>query len=348
MKNVDYLARTAQLARLADAGVMDNPRVGAVLVHQGRIIGEGYHQRAGEAHAEVNCLASVREKDRHLIEKSTLYVSLEPCCIKGRTPACTGLILKERIRKVVFSQRDTTEKVSGRGASILREAKVIVKEYPHFTPTVATNRHRFVYTTKQRPFIELKYAQSADGCLRPADRKKKYWITNGLSRRLVHRWRTRTNAIIVGARTVIEDNPSLTARLYPGPDPRPVVIDLRGRLTGKEALFGGKGIRPLVFTNGKSAKLRADLVDIKQKDLGGKAIRRMMKKLYELRYGHVTVEGGAAVLHAFISNGYWDEARRFTGSGRFGDGLPSPALASAEVVESQYIGSDLLETFRPV
>ena len=347
MKNIDILARTAQLARLADAGVGDNPRVGAVLWHEGKVIGEGYHHRAGEAHAEVNCLASVREEDRHLIPESTLYVSLEPCCIKGRTPACTGLILKQHIKKVVFGQRDTTDEVSGRSAAILREAGVRVKEYPDFALTAATNEKRLVFTTQQRPFVLLKFAQSADGLLRPRDRSKKYWITNDISRRLVHRWRTNTNAIIVGARTIIDDEPKLTARHFPGPSPRPVIIDLRDRLTGKEKIFSGSE-RPLVFTGRKPAKMKADTVEVKEKELGRKALKKILRKLHELKIGHVTVEGGAATLQAFLEAGLWDEARVFTGRANFGRGLKAPDLPAGAVrLSSEEIGTDRLEIYRP-
>lgn len=349
MKNIDILGRTAQLAMLADAGVGDNPRVGAVLLHEGRVIGEGYHHRAGEAHAEVNCLESVRKADRHLISGSTLFVSLEPCCIKGRTPACTGLILREHIKKVVFAQRDTSDEVSGRGAGILREAGVRVKEYPDFTATEVPNATRFVFTTEQRPYILLKYARSADGFLRPRDRGKKYWITNDISRRLVHRWRTNTNAVIVGARTVIDDDPKLNARFFPGPDPRPVIIDLRDRLTGKERIFSSGGPKPLVFTGRKAGKLKAETVEMKDKEFGKKVLKKIMRKLHELKFGHVTVEGGAALLEAFLNAGLWDEARVFTGPARFGKGLAAPDLpASADRISSEYIGTDRLEIFRPL
>ena len=346
MKNIDILSRTAQLARLADSRVGDNPRVGAVLLHEGRIIGEGYHQEAGQAHAEVNCLDSVQDADRALIPDATLYVSLEPCCIKGRTPACTGLILKEHIRKVVFAQRDTTDEVSGRGAGILREAGVRVKEYPDFAPTEVTNRGRIIFTTEQRPYLLLKFAQSADGLLRPKDRSRSYWITNPISRRLTHRWRTLTNAIIVGARTVIDDEPQLTARLFPGPSPRPVILDLRDRLTGKERIFHSGGIRPLVFTGRKPAKLKADTVEMKEKDLNKKALKRIMKKLHALKLGHVTVEGGATILRAFMDYDLWDEARVFTGAVRFGNGLAAPQLpATARLLKEEQIGTDTLRTY---
>jgi diaminohydroxyphosphoribosylaminopyrimidine deaminase/5-amino-6-(5-phosphoribosylamino)uracil reductase len=345
MKHTDVLARTAQLARLADSRVLDNPRVGAVLTHDDRIIGEGYHQVAGEAHAEVHCLASVRPEDRRLIPKSTLYVSLEPCCVKGRTPACTGLILKHHIRRVVFAQRDTTDEVSGRGAAILREAGIRVKEYGDFAPTLATNATRVVFTTEERPYILLKFARSADGFLRPKPRNQDYWITGPISRRLVHRWRTLTNAIIVGARTVIEDDPLLNARLFPGPDPRPVVIDLRNRLTGRERIFRKGAVRPLVFTGKKPSKLRADTIELKDRDLNKRTIKKILRTLHGLKYGHVTVEGGATVLRAFIQAGAWDEARIFTGEVRFGQGLAAPTLpATAREVKREAIGKDELLT----
>ncbi len=347
MKNTDILGRTAQLANLADSRVLDNPRVGAVLVHEGRVIGEGYHQVAGEAHAEVNCLDSVREEDRELIPASTLFVSLEPCCIKGRTPACTGLILKEHVRKVVFAQRDTTDEVSGRSASILREAGVRVKEYPDYSPTESTNRNRMIFTTEQRPFVLLKFARSADGFLRPKDRSKKYWITNDISRRLVHRWRTNTNAVIVGARTVIEDQPRLSARFFPGPDPRPVIIDLRDRLSGRESIFSAGGVKPLVFTGRKPAKLRADTVEIKDKELSRKVLKKVLRKLHELKFSHVTVEGGATILEAFLTYGLWDEARVFTGPGRFGQGLAAPDVpVLARHITQEEIGTDRLDVYR--
>jgi diaminohydroxyphosphoribosylaminopyrimidine deaminase/5-amino-6-(5-phosphoribosylamino)uracil reductase len=345
MKHTDVLARTAQLARLADSRVLDNPRVGAVLIHDGRIIGEGYHRVAGQAHAEVHCLESVGEEDRHLIPKSTLYVSLEPCCIKGRTPACTGLILKENVRRVVFGQRDTSDEVSGRGAAILREAGVRVKEYNKFKPTAATNGPRRLFTTEERPYVLLKFARSADGFLRPKTRDKPYWITGPISRRLVHRWRTETNAVIIGARTVLDDNPQLNARLFPGPDPRPVVIDLRNRLTGKERIFERGGVRPLVFCGKKHAKLRADIVEFKDRELNNKNIKKILRALHGLKYGHVTVEGGAAVLRAFIQADAWDGARIFTGTARFGNGLAAPTLpASARVIGRERIGNDELLT----
>lgn len=346
MNDILILQRAAKLALMADSRVADNPSVGAVLVHAGRIIGEGYHRQAGKAHAEVSCLASVRSIDRHLIASSTLYVTLEPCCIRGRTPACTSLILKEKIPTVVFAQRDTTPEVSGRGAAILRQAGVEVREYPDFEPGRQVNAKRKIFTTQQRPYVILKYARSTDGWLRPRDRKAEYWITNPISRRLVHRWRSRTNAILIGARTVLEDEPSLTTRLFPGPNPRPVIVDLRDRLTGHERLFNEGVVRPLVFCGTQPTELRADLIELKKKELGKKAIGEILTHLHRLRIGQVTVEGGSTILSAFLEAGYWDEARLFTGAKRFGQGVIAPPLPeSAQLASTTSIGTDRLEIY---
>lgn len=340
-----FLPRCAHLAGLADSRVRDNPRVGAVLVHQGRIIGEGYHRQAGQAHAEVNCLASVAAADRPLIPEATLYVSLEPCCITGRTGACTDLIRREGIRTVVFAQRDTTPGVNGESVAILHQAGVAVREYPDFAPTLVANAHRHILTTLGRPRIVLKYAQSADGFLRPEDRTQPYWITGPLSRRLVHRWRANIPAILVGGRTVVDDDPALTTRLFPGPDPRPVIIDLRDRCTGKERLFSGAGQRPLLFSGVPRPEIKVKNI-VLGPELDQAALTQVLGELKEQRYGEVLVEGGAYLLNTFIRTGLWDEARVFTGQGRLGAGLAAPQLpVAARLDKTEAVGDDLLRVF---
>lgn len=345
MKNERYLERCAHLANLADSRVGDSPRVGAVLVYQDRIIGEGYHQIAGQAHAEVNCLASVRPADRPLIPEATLFISLEPCCIVGRSGACTNVIKAQGIKSVVFAQRDSTPGVKGASVAILEAAGVAVTEYPAFKPTLAVNAHRKVMAEKGRPFVSLKFAQSADGYLRPADRSADYWITNPMSRRLVHRWRANTSAIIVGGRTVVEDDPSLTTRLFPGRNALAVVIDLRNRVTGKEKIFSNPERRPLLFAGTERNEINAEVLVVGE-ELNKAALTQVLARLMEQRLGHVTVEGGAAILQAFIDAGWWDEARVFTGNTSFGDGLAAPVLpASATSTSTRRIGSDRLVVY---
>jgi diaminohydroxyphosphoribosylaminopyrimidine deaminase/5-amino-6-(5-phosphoribosylamino)uracil reductase len=347
-KDRQYLKRCAQLAMLGDGRVKDNPRVGAILVHQDRIIGEGYHRIAGQAHAEVNCLASISSQDRELVSESTLYISLEPCCITGRSGACTDLIRREGIKTVVFAQRDPTPGVAGESVNLLEEAGITVREYPDFDPTKLPNSRRSTLVTKHRPYVVLKYARSADGFLRPTQRETTYWITHPLSRRLVHRWRANTSAILVGGRTVVEDDPSLTTRFYPGPTPRPVIIDLRNRCTGKERLFNGGGERPLVFASRARPELVAEVV-VLGADLNQEALTQVLGKLKEQRLGEVTVEGGATLLNAFISAGLWDEARIFTGEVRFGSGLLAPRLTGdAALAWKKMVGTDQLEVFKNV
>ncbi len=345
MTDQDYLLRCAELAELADAGVRDNPRVGAVLVHADRIIGEGYHQQAGQAHAEVNCLASVRSADRPLIPASTLYISLEPCYVTGRTGACVDVIRREKIPTVVFAQRDTTTGAGGQSVALLRGAGITVREYPEFAPTLSPNAHRRVFTQLGRPFVLLKFARSADGFLRPADRQQKYWLTNPISRRLVHRWRAKTSAILVGGRTVVEDDPALTTRLFPGPHAQPVIIDPRDRTTGQERLFHGEGPSPLLFTGVPRPSLNVTQYAIGP-DLSTGALAQVLGKLYERGFGHVTVEGGSTLLQAFLRAGCWDEARVFTAPLCLYHGMPAPSLPpTAQLLRREWIGSDLLEFF---
>lgn len=195
-----------------------------------------------------------------------------------------------------------------------------------------------------RPHVTLKYAQSADGFLRPADRTERYWITNALSRRLVHRWRANTAAILVGGRTVVEDDPALNTRLFPGPDPRPVLLDPRNRVTGKERLFAGK-LPPILFAGRERNDLRAEVHTIGEQ-LDQAALTQVLSKLLALGYGSVLVEGGAGILSAFLAAGLWDEARVFTGTARFGAGVSVPVLpANAHLAVSENILGDRLEWF---
>lgn len=341
-----YLLRCGHLARMADGRVGDSPRVGAVLVHEGRIIGEGYHKIGGQAHAEVNCLASVRKEDYSLIPAATLYVSLEPCCIAGRSGACTNLIQRNGIKTVVFAQRDATPGVNGQSVGILDRANITVREYPDFLPTMAPNAYRQVFTTLNRPFVCLKFAQSRNGFLRPQDREASYWITNGISRRLVHRWRANTTAILVGGRTIVEDNPGLDTRLFPGPSPRVVIIDPKDRCTGKERIFQrSTGFLPILFSGSTRPEFPAETIPLSG-GWGG-ALPQVLSWLHTNRIGHLTVEGGRAILHAFLRQGFWDEAKVFTGTASIHDGLLAPnMMKQGELISEEMVGTDRLEVFQ--
>ena len=344
MSDLPYLLRCADLADRADGRVGNSPRVGAVLVHQGRIIGEGLHHVAGRAHAEVNCLASVAAADRALVSQATLYVSLEPCCIAGRSGACTDLIRRHGIPTVVIGQRDATPGVAGRGVELLRAAGVTVREYPDFAPTARVGYGRRVMTERGRPHVTLKFARSADGFLRPARSVTEYWITNPLSRRAVHRQRARAAAILVGGRTVTDDDPLLNTRFFPGPSPRPVVLDPRDRVRGTERLFATDRA-PLLFSGQPRPEVAAHNVVVGPR-LDQAALTQVLGEVLRQGYGYLLVEGGTSVLRAFLEAGYWDECHRYTAPTRFGTGLPAPALPPAVRLAAQaWLRDDRLEVF---
>ncbi|MEM7574946.1 MAG: bifunctional diaminohydroxyphosphoribosylaminopyrimidine deaminase/5-amino-6-(5-phosphoribosylamino)uracil reductase RibD [Bacteroidota bacterium] len=366
-----FLDRCCDLARLGGAAVSPNPRVGAVLVYQGRIIGEGFHQQAGGAHAEVECVRSVQQEDRPLIPKATLYVSLEPCCFHGRTPACTSLIQEQGIKEVVIGQIDQTAEVSGKGISILTSAGVNVRSYPAHKGCQQVARERQVFATEKRPFVQLKYAQSADGFLAPLENTT-YWISSPQSRILTHRWRSRSGAILVGAKTVIQDNPQLNSRLYPGPDPLRIVVDPKGQCSGKELVFQEQSsnaptlwLRPDAAIESTADQL--EIIDLSKRlpsnEYWGKGLLKFLFAILHQRELHqLTVEGGAAILRLFLEAGQWDEILRFTNPQKyFGAGVEAPSLTrlsgtqpdgqhirgAVTAPEVQKIGGDILEVFYP-
>ncbi|PHI19489.1 riboflavin biosynthesis protein RibD [Lewinellaceae bacterium SD302] len=362
-----FLQRCCDLALLPSAAVSPNPRVGAVLVHRGRIIGEGYHKKHGSAHAEVNCLASVRPEDRHLITDSTIYVSLEPCCIFGRTPPCTNLIIEHKIPRVVVGQRDRTAEVSGRGIQLLLEAGVEVKEFPDFKPAATIAQPRQLFAAKQRPFVLLKYARSADGFLAPADQKS-YWITGLVSRRLVHFWRARTKAILIGAGTLLADDPRLNLRYYPGEDPLAVIVDPKGKVKGKNfRLLERRGdLKPILIQPlgaGENLAFEQHFVNFgyqtrparRQVGRGSSVgneydpqfINDILAILHAKNFNHITVEGGGWLLKKFFASQQWDEARVFTQSGLvYGAGVRAP-LPLGRLADQEKIQNDLLQRFYP-
>lgn len=352
-----FLQRCCDLAMLPGAAVSPNPRVGAVLVHRGRVIGEGYHKKHGTAHAEVNCLASVRPEDRHLITDSTIYVSLEPCCIFGRTPPCTNLIIEHKIPRVVVGQRDRTAEVSGRGIQLLLEAGIEVKEFPDFKPAATIAQPRQLFAAEQRPFVLLKYARSADGFLAPADQKS-YWITGPISRRLVHFWRARTKAILIGAGTLLADDPRLNLRYYPGESPLAVVIDPKGKIKGSNfrLLERKDGPEPILIQPSgaeDNPAFEQHFVDFGcqsssvNNEHNPQWINDILAILHARNFNHITVEGGGWLLKKFFASQQWDEARVFTQSGLvYGAGVGAP-LPLGRLADQEKIQNDLLQRFYP-
>jgi diaminohydroxyphosphoribosylaminopyrimidine deaminase/5-amino-6-(5-phosphoribosylamino)uracil reductase len=342
-RHIQYMRRCFELARQGAGRVSPNPMVGAVLVYEGRIIGEGYHQRYGEAHAEVNAVRSVKPEDRPLICKSTIYVSLEPCCIHGKTPPCTDLIIRERIPRVVISVIDQTAAVAGQGVERLKKAGVQV-----ITGILASEGERLsgirnTFVSRHRPYIILKTAQSADGFIgRP---KEQVWLTNAISKRLVHRWRSEVDAILVGKNTLLVDDPKLTNRLYFGKQPVRVVIDRKGGLPANLQVFDGK-VRTLYFSP-LLPEVPVPEIEWFQLQHPQQPIPQVLSTLAELRLTSLLVEGGAELTNAFLQEGLWDEWRVLTSPTLLKSGLPGPNLPSGSPDIMCPVGRDQLTVFYP-
>lgn len=303
--------------------VSPNPMVGAVLVHRNRIIGEGWHQVYGQAHAEVHCIASVPEADRHLIPESTLYVSLEPCAHFGRTPPCADLIVRERIPEVVIGCRDTFSEVSGKGIAKLQQAGIKVITGVLENECRYLNRRFFTRQEQHRPYIMLKWAQSADGFIAPPQGRR-VMLSNVFSQKLVHRMRSEEDAILVGYNTALYDNPKLNNRSGAGRQPLRIVTDPELQLPSTLHLFD-RSQPTLVFNyleNKEEHNL--ELIRLERKSpLPEQLINRLPK------INSLIIEGGSKTLQQFIDAGLWDEALVFRTPHLLGEGTPAPVLQQA-------------------
>ena len=293
---------------------MPNPSVGAVLVHNNKIIAEGYTSAYGGSHAEVNCIAFAKANTPELIAQSTLYVSLEPCSHWGKTPPCADLVVASGIKKVVIGTIDPFAKVAGAGIKRLIQAGVDVTVGIQEKECQEINKRFFTYHEKKRPYIILKWAETADGFIAPKtrDAQQPVWITNTYSRQLVHKWRSEEMAILVGGKTVLEDNPSLTTRDWEGKNPLRVVIDTKGNLGKNLAVF-----------NQEAETLVMPSTDP----------QLISETLYDKEIQSVIIEGGAQTLQQFIDVNLWDEARIFKGNISFSDGTRAPQLSQHFLLE---------------
>ena len=352
-----YIRQCLELAAMGTWKTRPNPLVGSVIVHEGKIIGEGYHREFGRAHAEVNAINSV--EDHSLLKESTLYVNLEPCSHFGQTPPCSNLILEKGIPKVVIGASDPNS-VSGGGASILRKKGVEVKIGVMENECLNLNKRFYTFHRQKRPWILLKWAQSADGFLdierTPGEPVGINWITGRKARSMVHKWRSEEMAILVGTRTAEMDDPELTVREWTGPNPLRLVIDRKGKLDRNLRLFNGEA-DTVVFTEkagkpGKSEKpgksgpprdpgKRLRYVEVPEE---GDYIREILDYLYGNNITSLMVEGGAQLLNEFLARGLWDEARVFTGKRRFEAGTRAPVLPVAPA-HSRTVEKDLLEVY---
>ncbi|MEO6150328.1 MAG: bifunctional diaminohydroxyphosphoribosylaminopyrimidine deaminase/5-amino-6-(5-phosphoribosylamino)uracil reductase RibD [Mucilaginibacter sp.] len=336
-----YMQRCLQLAELGAGSVSPNPMVGAVIVHEGLIIGEGYHQKYGEAHAEVNAINHVIANHinyTELLAQAIIYVSLEPCAHHGRTPPCADLIIKHHIPQVVIGCRDPFAQVDGKGIEKLLDAGIEVITGILEAECQWINRRFFTKVQKHRPYIILKWAQTRDGFFAPAD-KCQYWITGPEARKLVHKWRSEEDAILVGKNTVAIDNPQLNTRYWKGRSPKRVVIDRRLELSKDLHVFD-QSVETLVFNDHKT-DVEGKTKYIALEDFDRFVPQYILYQLYLQDVQSVIIEGGVYTLNTFIEAGLWDEARIFTGRTDLLNGLRAPEIAGYLQFENN-VGTDRL------
>lgn len=336
------MARCIQLAKQGASNVAPNPMVGAVLVFKDSIIGEGFHEKYGEPHAEVNCLNSVNEEYRHLIEKGTLYVSLEPCAHFGKTPPCTNLIIHNKIKKVVIGCADVFKKVSGKGIQQLKDAGVEVAVGVLAIECIELNKRFFTFHQKQRPYIILKWAQSADGKIGSSSGER-ILISNDYSNRLAHKWRSEEAAILVGTNTALKDNPSLTIRLWKGKNPTRIVIDKYLKLPSTLNIYNDEAGAIIFNTSKIETKNNIQFIKLENENF----LQSLLLSLYDMNIQSVLVEGGAKTLQSFIDAGLWDEARVIINEKlRIKDGVSSPELKGFVLKKQKKYFSDLISYYR--
>lgn len=338
-----YIKRCIQLAQNGLGTTYPNPMVGSVIVYENKIIGEGWHRIAGEPHAEVLAIKSV--KDEALLKYSTIYVSLEPCSHYGKTPPCSDLIIAKGIKKVVIGSVDPFAEVSGRGIKKLLDAGCEVQVGVLEKECQWLNRRFFTYHKKKRAYIILKWAQSQDNFIAPEkqDKREPVWITNLYSNQLVHKWRSEEQGIMVGTQTAVADNPKLNTRLWDGPDPVRIVLDRKLRIPEDSALFDGS-IKTIVFTeNFEKAPAKKNLI-FEAIDFNGEITKQVCEVLFQHEIQSVIIEGGAKTLQTFIDAGLWDEARVFTGKIQLQRGIKAPVF-SGKIISEKDIGSDNLKIY---
>lgn len=339
-----FMQRCIELAQKGLGSVAPNPMVGCVIVHDNRIIGEGYHRNFGEAHAEVMAINSVSQID--LLEKATLYVSLEPCAHHGKTPPCVDLILEKRIPKVVIGCRDSYHEVNGKGIQRLQLAGVEVVLGLLETECKTLNKRFFTFHNKKRPYIVLKWAQTRDGYIdrirsndSPAQINR---ISSEESKTLVHLWRSEEQAILVGKNTVLNDNPELTVRAVSGKNPIRIVLDPKLELSAENKVFNAESPTLVLNLIKDESRENVSLIRLESFDLDS-----ILEKLHELQIQSILVEGGAYTLQQFIDRREWDEARVLVGDTNFGKGLRAPIIPQlADKIETFF--SDKIHYFTKI
>ncbi len=342
-----YILRGIELGKNGLGTTAPNPMVGCVIVHKNTIIGEGFTSPFGGAHAEVNAIRSVKNKE--LLKSSTLYVTLEPCSHHGKTPPCVDLIISSKIPTVVIGVKDPHVKVGGKGIEKLLAAGCEVIT-PLLESRCREHHRRFLtFHEKKRPYIILKWAQTPDGFIAPAieERDKDprpFWITNRYSRQKVHQWRSEEHAILIGTNTVLLDNPRLTKRSWAGNSPLRIILDKELKTPSSFNIFDGTA-ETLIFTQRDIPSNTQGGIQYECIDFSQKVASQVCETLFRRNIQSVIIEGGAATLTSFIKADLWDEARIFKGPNSFRIGLKAPEIKGKEISQTQ-IGRDTLSILR--
>ncbi|MEC3881726.1 bifunctional diaminohydroxyphosphoribosylaminopyrimidine deaminase/5-amino-6-(5-phosphoribosylamino)uracil reductase RibD [Parapedobacter sp. 10938] len=340
-----YMRRCLELARLGMGAVSPNPMVGALLVHDGKVVAENYHQRFGGPHAEVlvieEALAKYGDGAATLFRNSTLYVSLEPCAHYGKTPPCAKLLAEHQLGEVVVACRDPFDEVNGKGIALMEEAGIRVTEGVMADASRWLNRRFITRIKQQRPYVILKWAQTADGYMAPADSTQR-WITGAEAKQLVHRWRSEEDAVLVGAQTALADNPQLNVREWKGKNPKRVLID-RHLAVGATAHLLDGSTETMVF-NATRTDWEGNTKYIALEDFDWYLPQKILFQLYLMDVQSIIIEGGRKTLDLFIEAGLWDEARIFTSPQVWGSGIAAP-VCHAAAADNEQVGADRLDIY---
>ena len=333
--------RAFELARLGLGHTTPNPMVGCVIVKDNQIIGEGWHRKYGGPHAEVNAVKDANKNGS--VQGSDVYVTLEPCSHVGNTPPCADMLIKEKVQRVFVANRDINPLVSGKGLQRMRDAGIEVFENLMVDEEQALNKRFICFHRNKRPYVILKWAQTADGFIARKNYDSK-WISNEYSRQITHKWRSEEAAIMVGANTVIHDDPSLNVRDWDGTDPVRIIIDPHLRIPADRKIFDRR-IKTYVYNFEKNeSEQNLEFVKIGDSSL----LNQVLHHLHSINIQSVLVEGGAHVLNAFQKSGQWDEARVFISNTTFGEGIQAPQMQHAALSGMDFIFNDELKIFTRV
>lgn len=348
MSHEFYIQRCLDLAIMGIENVSPNPMVGCVIVHEDRIIGEGYHQKFGEAHAEVNAINAVLttygNQAAALLKNATAYVSLEPCAHIGKTSPCADLLIKHQLKRVVIGNKDPFDRVNGKGIDKLKHANIEVITGVLEEKCAYLNRRFFTRVTQHRPYLILKWAQTANGLFAPVNQRQQ-WISGPEAKTLAHQWRREEDAILVGKNTVLIDNPQLNTREVKGKNPIRIIIDKNLSIPNDYNIYNDAA-KTIIF-NGVKTEASHNIHLVQIEDMHFYLAQKIAYQLYLMDIQSVIIEGGANVLTQFISANLWDEARIFTNNQSWTEGLAAPEI-NGECLQEIAVGNDKLIIMKPV